>query len=66
MEDNRWEKIDPLGQYRDLETCSGSFNKRTILDFLKYFCIFIDNKEIIKIALVTINFMQFKKHLKML
>ena len=45
------EKIDPLGEYQDLETLvRGLFNKRTLLDFIKYFCIFIDNKEIIKIA----------------
>lgn len=43
------EKIDPLGQHRDLETLiRGLFNKETFLQFIKHFCIFEEDKTIIK------------------
>ena len=43
------ETVDPLGQYQDLETLiRGLFNKQTFLNFIRYFCIFEDDKTIIK------------------
>ena len=43
------ETVDPLGEYQDLETLvKGLFNKETFLDYIKYFCIFEDDKSIIK------------------
>ena len=43
------ETLDPLGEYRDLETLiKGLFNKETFLNYIKYFCIFEDDKSIIK------------------
>ena len=43
------DKIDPFGQHRDLETLvKGLFNKKTFLQFLKHFCIFEEDKTIIK------------------
>jgi len=43
------DKVDPFGQHRDLETLiKGLFNKKTFLQFIKYFCIFEDDKTIIK------------------
>ena len=50
----RWRTIDgtdtdPLGQHRELETLiMGLFNKEVFLDYLRYFCIFEDEKTIIK------------------
>jgi type I restriction enzyme R subunit len=50
----RWRTIDgettdPLGEYRDLETLiRGLFDKETFLNFIRYFCIFEDDKTIIK------------------
>ena len=41
--------VDPLGEYRDLETLiRGFFNKETFLNFIRYFCIFEEDKVIIK------------------
>tara|TARA_B100000963_G_scaffold129101_1_gene112640 strand:- start:71 stop:3175 length:3105 start_codon:yes stop_codon:yes gene_type:complete len=41
--------IDPFGQHRDLETLiRGLFNKQTFLQFIKHFCIFEEDKKIIK------------------
>ena len=43
------ETVDPLGQYQDLETLiTGLFNKETFLNYIRYFCIFEDDKSIIK------------------
>tara|TARA_Y100000590_G_scaffold74928_1_gene82766 strand:- start:1152 stop:4250 length:3099 start_codon:yes stop_codon:yes gene_type:complete len=43
------ETVDPLGQYQDLETLiRGLFNKQTFLNYIRYFCIFEDDKTIIK------------------
>ena len=43
------ESVDPLGKYQDLETLvRGFFNKETFLNYLHYFCIFEDDKTIIK------------------
>ena len=43
------ETVDPLGEYQDLETLvKGLFNKETFLNYIKYFCIFEDDKSIIK------------------
>ncbi len=43
------ETVDPLGQYQDLETLiKGLFNKETFLNYIRYFCIFEDDKSIIK------------------
>ena len=43
------ENVDPFGQHRDLETLiKGLFNKETFLQFVKHFCIFEEDKIIIK------------------
>tara|TARA_B100001057_G_scaffold499736_1_gene611525 strand:+ start:5456 stop:8557 length:3102 start_codon:yes stop_codon:yes gene_type:complete len=43
------EMLDPLGQYQDLETLiRGLFNKETFLNYIRYFCIFEEDKTIIK------------------
>lgn len=43
------EKLDPFGQHRDLETLiKGLFNKETFLQFIKHFCIFEEDRTIIK------------------
>ena len=43
------EQVDPLGQHRELETLiRGLFNKETFLSYLRYFCIFEDDKDVIK------------------
>ena len=43
------ESVDPLGKYQDLETLiRGFFNKETFLNYIHYFCIFEDDKTIIK------------------
>lgn len=43
------ETVDPLGAYQDLETLiRGLFNKKTFLEYIRYFCIFEDGKSIIK------------------
>ena len=50
----RWRTIDgettdPLGAYQDLETLiRGLFDKETFLNFIRYFCIFEDDKTIVK------------------
>ena len=50
----RWRTIDgarpdPLGQHRDLETLvKGVFNQEIFLNYLRYFCLFEDDKTIIK------------------
>ena len=42
-------ELDPLGQYRELETLiKGLFNKEVFLSYLRYFCIFEDDKTVIK------------------
>ena len=42
-------QVDPLGQHRDLETLiKGLFNKQVFLNYLRYFCIFEDDKTVIK------------------
>jgi type I restriction enzyme, R subunit len=41
--------VDPLGQHRELETLiKGLFDKQVFLNYLRYFCIFEDNKTVIK------------------
>jgi len=41
--------IDPLGQHRELETLiKGLFSKEVFLNYLRYFCIFEDDKTVIK------------------
>jgi type I restriction enzyme R subunit len=43
------ENVDPFGKHRDLETIiRGFFDKKTFLQFIKYFCIFEEDKKIIK------------------
>ena len=43
------DNVDPFGEHRDLETLiKGLFNKETFLQFIKYFCIFEEDKTIIK------------------
>ena len=43
------DNVDPFGQHRDLETLiKGLFNKETFLQFIKHFCIFEEDKTIIK------------------
>tara|TARA_Y100001936_G_scaffold134295_1_gene131296 strand:+ start:3281 stop:6373 length:3093 start_codon:yes stop_codon:yes gene_type:complete len=43
------ETLDPLGQHRDLETLvKGIFDKQIFLSYLRYFCIFEDDKAVIK------------------
>ena len=43
------ESLDPLGQHRDLETLvKGIFDKDIFLNYLRYFCLFEDDKTIIK------------------
>ena len=43
------EVVDPLGEHQDLETLiRGLFNKKTFLNYIRYFCIFEDDKTIIK------------------
>ena len=50
----RWRTIDgvaldPLGQHRELETLiKGLFDKRILLNYLRYFCIFEEEKTVIK------------------
>jgi len=42
-------EVDPLGQHRELETLiKGLFNKEVFLSYLRYFCIFEDEKTVIK------------------
>tara|TARA_Y100000817_G_scaffold13870_1_gene10553 strand:- start:395 stop:3496 length:3102 start_codon:yes stop_codon:yes gene_type:complete len=42
-------EVDPLGQHRELETLiKGLFNKEIFLNYLRYFCIFEDEKTVIK------------------
>ncbi len=51
---NRWRtidgvEVDPLGQHRELETLiKGLFNKEIFLSYLRYFCIFEEDKTVIK------------------
>ncbi|PWL25026.1 MAG: DEAD/DEAH box helicase [Altererythrobacter sp. XM-24bin4] len=41
--------VDPLGQHRELETLiKGLFSKQVFLNYLRYFCIFEDDKTLIK------------------
>lgn len=41
--------IDPLGQHRELETLiKGLFNKDVFLNYLRHFCLFEDDKTVIK------------------
>ncbi len=41
--------VDPLGQHRELETLiKGLFDKQVFLKYLRYFCIFEDDKTVIK------------------
>ena len=43
------ETVDPLGVHQDLETLiRGLFDKKTFLEYIRYFCIFEDGKSIIK------------------
>ena len=50
----RWRTIDgktldPLGQHKELQTLvNGLFNKEIFLNYLRYFCLFEDDKTIIK------------------
>ena len=42
-------EVDPLGQHRELETLiRGLFNKEVFLSYLRYFCIFEDDKTVVK------------------
>ena len=42
-------EVDPLGQHRELETLiNGLFNKDVFLSYLRYFCIYEDEKTVIK------------------
>ena len=42
-------EVDPLGQHRALETLiKGLFNKEIFLNYLRYFCIFEEDKTVIK------------------
>jgi type I restriction enzyme R subunit len=42
-------EVDPLGQHRELETLiKGLFNKQVFLSYLRYFCLFEDDKTFIK------------------
>ena len=42
-------EVDPLGQHRELETLiKGLFDKQIFLNYLRYFCLFEDDKTIIK------------------
>jgi len=42
-------EVDPLGQYRELETLiKGLFDKQIFLNYLRYFCLFENDKTIIK------------------
>ena len=42
-------EIDPLGQHRELETLvKGLFNKDVFLNYLRYFCIFEEEKTLVK------------------
>ena len=42
-------EVDPLGQHRELETLiKGLFNKQVFLSYLRYFCLFEDDKTVIK------------------
>ena len=42
-------EVDPLGQHRELETLiKGLFNKEVFLSYLRYFCLFEDDKTVIK------------------
>lgn len=42
-------ELDPLGQHRELETLiKGLFNKNIFLNYLRYFCLFEDDKTVIK------------------
>ena len=42
-------EVDPLGQHRELETLiKGLFNKEVFLNYLRYFCLFEDDKSVIK------------------
>ncbi len=42
-------EVDPLGQHRELETLiNGLFNKEVFLSYLRNFCIFEDEKTVIK------------------
>ncbi len=43
------QNLDPLGQFRELETLvRGLFDKRRLLDFIRSFCLFEEDGEIIK------------------
>ena len=42
-------EVDPLGQHRELETLiKGLFSKEVFLSYLRYFCIYEDDKTVIK------------------
>ena len=42
-------EVDPLGQHRELETLiKGLFNKEVFLSYFRYFCLFEDDKTVIK------------------
>ena len=42
-------EVDPLGQHRELETLiKGLFNKEVFLSYLRYFCLFENDKTVIK------------------
>ena len=42
-------ELDPLGKHRELETLiKGFFNKDVFLNYLRYFCLFEDDKTVIK------------------
>ena len=50
-------EIDPLGAHRDLETLiKGLFNKQTFLDYIRYFSIFAERENTIK---MIANYHQF-------
>ena len=50
-------QLDPLGQNRQLQTLvKGVFNKKIFLDYLRYFCLFDDDKTVIKIIVAYHQF----------
>ena len=43
------EQLDPLGQHQQLQTLiQGMFNKQTFLNYLRYFCLFEEDKTLVK------------------
>ena len=68
----RWRTIDgqtldPLGQHQGLETLvKGIFDKEIFLNYLRYFCLFEDEKTVIKKSLVITSSMPSRRQLNLL